>query len=286
MTLPVPDYELVIRPTRGWFNLDLADVWRHRDLLILLVYREFASKYRQTILGPLWFLLQPLLMSIVFAVIFGGIARIPTDNAPPLLFYLTGLLGWSYFAQTFQTTASTFLNNASMFGKVYFPRVVVPLSAVIANFLAFGLQLAVLLAFWVYFKFATPAGHAFGMDPIVLWLPLIVLQLAALSLGAGLWLSAVTTKYRDFAFLIPFIVQVWMYATPVIYPLTRVPAHWRWLAILNPMTMPTEAIRRMFLGTGEVTPAFVATSALVTVAMLMTGLIAFNRVERTVVDSI
>jgi lipopolysaccharide transport system permease protein len=279
-------HEQVIRPTSGWFDFDLADVWRHRDLLYLLVYREFASKYRQTVLGPLWFVLQPLLMSVVFAVIFGGVAHIPTDGAPPLLFYLCGLLGWSYFAQTFQTTAATFVTNAGLFGKVYFPRLVVPLATVIANFLAFGLQLAVLVAFWTYFKFATPAGHAFGLDMAIVWLPLVALQLAALSLGAGLWLSALTTRYRDFGFLVPFIVQVWMYATPIIYPLSRVPERWRWVATINPMTVPTEAVKLMFLGAGQVTPVYVAVCAAVTLLMLLGGVLVFSRVEKTFVDTI
>jgi lipopolysaccharide transport system permease protein len=283
---PTPAYELVIRPTAGWFDLDVSDVWRHRDLLALLVYREFASKYRQTVLGPVWFVAQPLLMSVVFAVIFGGIARIPTDGAPPILFYLAGLLGWSYVAQTFQSTASTFTNNAALFGKVYFPRLVAPLASAIANFLAFGLQLMVLLAFWAWFKFATPAGASFGLDPTLVWFPLVALQFAAVSLGAGLWLSAVTTRYRDFAFLVPFLTQVWMYATPVIYPLSRVPERWRWVAALNPLTVPTEAVKRMFLGTGQVTAADIAISAGVTVLLLVCGLLTFNRAQKTSVDTV
>lgn len=279
-------YELVIRPTRGWFDLDVAELWRHRDLLGLLVYREFAARYRQTVLGPAWFVIQPLLMSLVFAVIFGGVAHIPTDGAPPILFYLAGLLGWSYVAQTFQSTAATFTANAGLFGKVYFPRLVAPLATVIANFVAFGLQLAVLIGFWCWFKFATPSGRTFGLDAALVWFPLVAVQLAALSLGAGLWLSALTTKYRDFGFLVPFLLQVWLYATPVIYPLSRVPAHWRWLADLNPMSAPTEAIKLMFLGAGEVTAQSVALSVGVTLVLLVGGLALFNRVEKTFVDSV
>lgn len=286
MRLAAAPYERVIRPTRGWFALDVADVWRHRDLLGLLVYREFAARYRQTILGPAWFVIQPLLMSVVFAAVFGGIAHIPTNGVPPMLFYLAGLLGWNYLAQTFQATAATFTANAGLFGKVYFPRLVAPLSAVIANFIAFGLQLAVLIGFWVWFKFATPAGRGFGLDAALVWFPLIVVQLAALSLGAGLWLSALTAKYRDFSFLVPFLLQVWMYATPVIYPLSRVPTRWRWLAELNPMTMPVEAVRRMLLGAGEVSAPSVAVSAGVTLLLLVGGLAVFSRVEKTFVDTV
>src|SRR5262249_45103561 len=195
------DYELVIRPTRGWFALDLAEVWRYRDLLVLLVHRDFVAKYKQTILGPAWFVLQPLLMTVVFSIIFGEIAKIPTDGLPPILFYLAGLLGWNYFAQIFQNTSGTLVNNVELFGKVYFPRLVVPLSAVISNFFAFALQLATLLAIWIYFKLFTGAGELFGFSAGIIWLPLVILQIAALSLGVGLWLSALTAKYRDFAFL-------------------------------------------------------------------------------------
>jgi lipopolysaccharide transport system permease protein len=278
--------EIVIRPHNGWFDLDLADIWRHRDLLVILVEREFISKYRQTILGPAWFVLQPLLMTLVFAVVFGGVAHIPTDGVPPILFYLAGLLGWNYFAQTFQATASTFITNAGLFGKVYFPRLVVPLSTVIANFLAFALQLATLSVVWAYFKFLTPAGPGFGLDATLIWFPAVILQLAALSLGAGLWLSALTTKYRDLGFLVPFLIQVWMFATPVIYPLSRVPQRWRWVASLNPMTVPTEAIKRMLLGAGDVTAPFVAISVGVTLALVVSGLVLFNRVEKTFIDTI
>src|SRR5262245_5187246 len=245
------DYELVIRPTHGWLNLNLGDVWRYRDLLFLLVHRDFVARYKQTVLGPVWFIIQPLLTTVVFTVIFGKIAQIPTDGLPPMLFYLAGLLGWSYFAQTFQMTAGTLVSNAHLFGKVYFPRLVVPLSAVISNLLAFLLQLGTFLCFWVYYKF-TPAGDSIGFSGTVIAFPLVVLQIAALSLGVGLWLSALTAKYRDFAHLSSFIVQLWMYATPVIYPLSQIPGSWRWLAALNPMAMPVEAIKYVLLGQGTV----------------------------------
>jgi lipopolysaccharide transport system permease protein len=280
------DYELVIRPGAGWFDIDLVDVWRHRDLVVMLVAREFIAKYRQTVLGPAWFVLQPLLLTLMFAAVFGGVAHIPTDGVPPILFYLTGLVGWSYVAQTFQSTATTFVANAGLFGKVYFPRLVVPLATVIANFLAFGLQLATLALVWAWFKFATPAGATFGLDGSLVWFPAIVLQLAALSLGAGLWLSALTTRYRDFSVLTPFLIQLWMFATPVIYPLSRVPERWRWLFALNPMTAPTEALKRMLLGAGDVSPALVAASGAVTLALLVSGLALFSRVEKTFVDTV
>lgn len=280
------NYELVIRPTRGWFHLNLGDLWRYRDLLFLLVHRDFVAKYKQTILGPAWFILQPLLTTLVFTVIFGKVAKIPTDGLPLVLFYLAGLLGWSYFAQTFQTTSGTLIANAHLFGKVYFPRLVVPLSAVISNLLAFSLQLGTFLCFWGYYKFFTVAGASFGFSSAIVWLPLLMVQLAALSLGVGLWLSALTAKYRDFVHVSGFIIQIWMYATPVIYPLSQIPEKWRWLAVLNPMTMPVEAMKYMFLGQGIVIPTYLSVSLGMTGLLLLTGVLIFNKVERTFVDTV
>lgn len=280
------DYELVIRPTKGWLQVDFAEIWRYRDLLYLLVHRDFVAKYKQTILGPAWFVLQPLMMTFVFTIIFSRVARIPTDGLPPILFYLTGLLGWSYFAQTFQNASGTLVNNAALFGKVYFPRLIVPMAGVVSNLLAFGLQLGTLLVVWTGFKLFGDAGAKFHMTGAVFWLPLVVVQIAALSLGVGLWLTALTSKYRDFAFLTPIMVQIWMYATPVIYPLSQIPEKWRSLAALNPMVMPTETIRYMFLGQGSLSGGHMAISAGVTVLLLVTGLLVFNRVEKTFVDTV
>jgi lipopolysaccharide transport system permease protein len=280
------NYELVIRPTRGWVHLNLADIWRYRDLLLILVHRDFVAKYKQTILGPAWFILQPLLMTIVFTVIFGAVINIPTDGLPPVLFYFAGLLGWNYFAQTFQNTSGTLVNNAGLFGKVYFPRLIVPLAAVISNCMAFALQLATFLCIWAYFKIFTGAGATFGISLAIVWLPLILLQIAALSFGVGLWLSAMTAKYRDFTFLSSFIIQIWMYATPVIYPLSQIPEKWRWLAVLNPMAMPVETIKYMFLGQGLVIPAYLAVSVAITLLLLLSGVRVFNRIEKTFVDTV
>ena len=280
------DYELVIKPSRGWLHLNLRDLWGYRDLLFLLVHRDFVAKYKQTVLGPAWFILQPLLTTVVFTVIFGKVARIPTDGLPPVLFYLGGLLGWSYFAQTFQSASGTLVANADLFGKVYFPRLVVPLSAVISNLLAFALQLATFLCFWTYFKFFSAAGESFGFSGAIIVFPLVVLQIAALSLGVGLWLSALTAKYRDFIYLSGFIIQLWVYATPVIYPLSQIPEGWRWVAVLNPMTMPVETIKYMLLGRGIVVPFYVALSLAVTVVLLLSGVLVFNKIEKTFVDTI
>ena len=280
------NYEIVIRPTRGWFHLNLADLWRYRDLLFLLVHRDFVARYKQTILGPAWFVLQPLLTTVVFSIIFSGIAKIPTDGLPPILFYLTGLLGWNYFAQIFQSTSGTLVVNAGLLGKAYFPRLVVPLSAVISNLFALALQLATLLAVWVYFQLFTGAGGQFGFSVGIVWFPLVLVQVAALSLGAGLWLSALTAKYRDLAFLSGFMTQIWMYATPVIYPLSQIPEKWRWISALNPMTTPVEAIRVMFLGQGTIVIAYLAMSVATTIVLLLSGVLVFNKVEKTFIDTV
>ena len=280
------NYEIVICPTRGWLQLNLGEIWQYRDLLFLLVHRDFVAKYKQTILGPAWFVLQPLLTTVVFSIIFGEVAKIPTDGLPPMLFYLTGLLGWNYFAQTFQSTSGTLVANSGLLGKAYFPRLVVPLSAVISNFFAFALQLVTLLAVWIYFKLFTGAGGQFGFSVGIVWFPLVLVQVAALSLGVGLWVSAATAKYRDFAFLTGFIIQIWMYATPVIYPLSQIPAKWRWIAVLNPMTMPIEGIKVMFLGQGTVIVGYIAMSVATTIALLISGVLIFNKVEKTFVDTV
>jgi lipopolysaccharide transport system permease protein len=279
-------YELRIRPNRSWIRFDWIGVWEYRDLLFLLVRRDFISRYKQTVLGPAWFVIQPLLTTMVFTVLFGNVARMPTDGLPPMLFYLCGMQGWTYFANTFNTTSTTFTANSGLFGKVYFPRVVVPLSTVVSNLFAFAIQLATLLVFWMYFKYFTAAGAHFGMRWVMLALPLLIVQIGALSLGAGLWMSALTAKYRDFAQLSGFLVQIWMYATPVIFPLSLIPEKWRYLVVLNPMTMPVEGMKYMFLGQGDIDPFYFSISVIVTVAMFFSGLGVFQKVERTFVDSV
>jgi lipopolysaccharide transport system permease protein len=277
-------YELRIRPNRSWIKIDWPGLWEYRDLLFLLVRRDFVSKYKQTILGPLWFIIQPLITTIVFSVIFGGVAKIPTDGLPPTLFYLCGMLGWSYFANTFTSTSTTLVANAGLFGKVYFPRLVVPLSTVISNLFAFAIQLATFAVFWVYFKALTSSGSRFDLRWEVVALPLLVVQIGALSLGVGLWMSALTAKYRDFTHLSGFVVQLWMYATPVIFPLSMIPERWRWLVVLNPMTMPVESFKYIFLGQGSVDPLYLGISVVVSAAVVLSGLLIFQKVERSFVD--
>jgi lipopolysaccharide transport system permease protein len=276
-------FEIVLRPDAGWRSLELASLWQYRDLLSLLVWRDFVSKYKQTILGPLWFIIQPLCLTLVFTVIFGKIARLSTDGLPPVLFYLCGQLGWNYFAQNFSSNSATFVNNAGLFGKVYFPRLVVPLAALVSNLFAFAIQSATFVCFYIYFKYGRGAG-GFGMDWHVILLPLLVLQTAVLSLGVGLVMSALTAKYRDLTHLSALIIQVWMYATPVIYPLSEFPVQWRWAAALNPMTPIVEAFRLLLLGVGTVTPIHIACSIATTAGVTIAGLMLFNRIEKTFVD--
>jgi lipopolysaccharide transport system permease protein len=281
-----PDtFEIVLRPAAGWRTLELASIWQYRDLLSLLVRRDFVAKYSQTILGPLWFVIQPLCMTLVFTVIFGKVAGLSTDGVPPVLFYLCGQLGWNYFAQSFTTNSTTLLANAGLFGKVYFPRLIVPLASLVSNLFAFVIQAATFLCFYLYYRhWQGVAG--FGMDWRVVLLPLLLLQTALLSLGVGLAISALTAKYRDLTHVSALLIQVWMYATPVIYPLSAFPVKWRWLAAINPMTPMVEAYRLLLLGVGTVDPVHLTGSILTTVVIVVTGLLLFGRVEKKFVDII
>ena len=281
-----PDkFEIVLRPSTSWRSLELAGIWHYRDLLSLLVWRDFVSKYKQTILGPLWFVIQPLCMTLVFTVIFGSVAGLSTDGLPPVLFYLCGQLGWNYFAQNFSSNSATFVSNAGLFGKVYFPRLVVPLAALVSNLFAFLIQVATFACFYIYFKYGRGAG-GFGMDWHAFLLPLLVLQTAILSLGVGLVISALTAKYRDLTHVTALLIQVWMYATPVIYPLSAFPVKWRWVAAVNPMTPIVEAYRLLLLGVGTVEPMHMVGSIASTTIVVAAGLLLFSRVEKTFVDTI
>ena len=275
-----------IRARQRWLHLPLREIADYRDLLFLLVRRDFVAKYKQTLLGPLWFVIQPLLTTLIFTIIFGKVAKIPTDGLPPVLFYLCGLLGWTYFAQTFNTTSTTFVTNAPLFGKVYFPRLVVPLSVALSNLIALGLNLGIFLGFigyyWIFAGGGAPVQLGWGLAV----LPLLILQLAATALGAGLWVAALTAKYRDLTHLSAFMVQLLMYATPVIYPLSQIPGRWQWLVCLNPMAMIVENFRLLFLGQATASPALTLLSIGITMVVLATGVLLFQRTERTFIDTV
>ena len=278
--------EIIIEPNRSWFRIPWREIVQYRDLLYLLVRRDFVSKYKQTVLGPLWFVIQPLMTTLMFTVVFGKIAKIPTDRLPPMLFYLCGMLAWGYFAKCLGGTASTFVGNAHLFGKVYFPRLVVPLSVIVSNLMSFGIQLATFAAFWVYFKWFTAAGELIRPNLFILALPLLLVQTAAIGLGVGLWMSALSAKYRDFSYLADFMAQLWMYATPVVYPLSVVPERWRWVVALNPMAGIVESYRYALLGAGTVDPVYLGLSVLTTGLVLVSGLLVFSKVERTFIDTV
>lgn len=285
MSAPRP-YEIVVEPSRGWLNIRWEELWEYRDLLVLLVQRDFIARYKQTLLGPLWHIVQPVIMTLVFALIFGRIAGLPTDGIPTPLFYLCGLLAWNYFAQNITVGGATFINNAHLFGKVYFPRLIVPLAVVVANLIAFALQLIPFFSFLAFYKLTGDHAPTVEVSWRMLLIPLPLLHIAAFSFGVSLLMSASTAKYRDLIHLNQFIVQVWMFATPIIYPLSQVPEQWRWVAWANPMAAPVEAFRLLFLGRGTLPLPAVLCSVALTLVVLAVGLAAFQKVERTAVDSV
>jgi lipopolysaccharide transport system permease protein len=281
----IEKWDLVIGPDKGWLDLKLKDVWLYRDLVFHFVRRDFVTFYKQTILGPLWYIIQPLLTTLVFTIVFGKIARIPTDNIPPFIFYLSGTVAWGYFADCLKETSDTFITNSKIFGKVYFPRLTVPLSVVIISLVKFGIQFLLFLGFLVYFI----AGNA-PVKPkpnlFIFLLPLLLLQMATLGLGTGILISSMTTKYRDIKFLIGFGLQLWMYATPVVYSVSVVPERFRFFYMLNPVASIVETFRYAFLGKGVVNGADMLISWAVTILLLFLGIIIFNRVDKTFMDTV
>jgi lipopolysaccharide transport system permease protein len=277
------DWTTIIRPVSGWFDLHLSELWRYRDLIGLFVRRDFVATYKQTILGPLWFLIQPLFSTIVFTIIFGKIARIPTDGLPPMLFYMAGIVSWNYFATCLNSTSDTFVSNANIFGKVYFPRLAVPISVVITSLLTFSIQFMLFLSFWAYFYMQ---GSAINPTLWILITPLLVLQMALLGLGIGILVSSMTTKYRDLKYILGFGVQLWMYATPVVYPMSQISEKWQWLFILNPMAAIVETFRYAFLGAGSVKIGQLATSMSITCIILIIGIILFSKIEKSFMDTV
>jgi lipopolysaccharide transport system permease protein len=280
------EWDLVIEPQNSLFELHLKDVWRYRDLLWLLVKRDFVSFYKQTILGPLWFFIQPLFTTIIFTFIFGNLAGLSTDGLPQPLFYMAGITAWNYFADCLTKTSTVFRDNANIFGKVYFPRLIMPLSIVVSNLVRFGVQMLLFFVMMAYYFIFNDVGVKFYMNAYVLLFPILVLLMALLGLGLGLIITAMTTKYRDLAFLITFGVQLMMYATTVIYPLSAAPAKYKWLIELNPMTGIIEAFRFGFLGEGVLTINSLGYSVLMTIFSLIIGVVVFNKTEKTFVDTV
>lgn len=288
----VIQWDDVITPEKPIFDLKLREVWRYKDLLYLIVKRDFIALYKQTILGPIWFFLQPLLMSLMFTVVFGNLAGIPTDGIPKMVFYLSGLTVWTYFSEVFKKTSTTFKDNQNLFGKVYFPRVVAPLSITITNILRFFIQLSLFLGFYFYYMFVE--GVPMQPNAYLLLLPVLLLMLAALSMGLGLIVTSFTTKYRDLVFLLQFGIRMGMYATPVIIPLSQwleKYANYKWLALVNPVTSIIETFRYGFIGQGAFQDTsllwkYLAYSAVVTLVTLLLGVAIFNRTEKNFMDTV
>ena len=279
------EYKIVITSKRGLFDLQLTDLWNYRDLLFLFVKRDFKTFYKQTILGPLWFFIQPLITTLVFAVIFNRIAKIPTDEIPPNLFYMSGIIAWNYFSSCLMLTSSTFTSNAAIFGKVYFPRIIVPLSNVISALAKFLVQLIMFLGFYFYY-IATGNDQIAPKFETLIFIPLMILQMALLGQGLGMIISSMTTKYRDLSYLVSFGTQLLMYASPIVYPLSVVPEKYKILIIANPMTPIIEGFRQAFIGQGSFQISMFLVSLSITIATFLVGIIIFNRVEKSFIDTV
>ena len=279
-------YEIIVEPSHGWWSFKWKEFWDYRDLLVLLVQRDFTSRYKQTVLGPIWFILQPIMTMFIFVVMFGRVAKIPTDGIPGPLFYLCGLLAWQYFQQNIITGGATFVNHAPLFGKVWFPRLIVPLSTILSNLISFALQLGPFFAFLLYYKCIArnaPGVH-FGFGALLVLIPLF--QLVLLSAGVSLCMASATAKYRDLMHLNQYIVQLWMFASPTVLSLSLIRERSPWLVWLNPVSVPVESFRLYLLRRGSVLPIEACVSWLWTFVILMAGIALFQRVERTVVDSV
>jgi len=276
-------WDLVIKPKYDWFDLRLSAIWQYRDLLILFVKRDFISIYKQTILGPLWFFLQPVLTTLVFTLVFGKIAKIPTDGLPPVLFYMAGVVAWNYFADCLTNTSAVFLKNSNLFGKVYFPRLIVPLSIVLTSLLKFGVQfllfLLVLLFYWY-------SGTDINPNRFVVVTPILLLIMAGIGLGFGMIISSLTAKYRDLQFLVSFGVQLMMYITPVVYPLSFLSEKYKWLILINPMTSVIEFFKYAYLGEGVVNFFHLVYSFCFMLVIVFAGLLVFQKIEKNFMDTV
>ena len=277
------NWDLVIKPHSKWYDLRLGEMLRYKDLLLLFVRRDFVSLYKQTILGPLWFFIQPIITSITFTVIFGNLAKISTDGLPQILFYMCGVTLWNYFSETLTKTSDTFTANANIFGKVYFPRMIVPLSVVVSNLIKLGVQFLLFIAIWIFFLVKEDTVHP---NSTLLLVPFLIVLMGFLGLSMGILISSMTTKYRDLKFLVVFGVQLMMYASPIVYPLSIVPEKYRWLILANPVTSIIETFKYAFLGVGEFSWMHLAYSFAVTCFLFVIGLVVFHRVEKSFMDTV
>jgi len=272
-----------ITPRKSLFELKLNEVWSYRDLFVLFVKRDITVTYKQTVLGPLWFFIQPLLTTLMFMLVFGKIAGIPTDGVPSILFYMGGITIWNYFSDCLRLTSDTFVKNSGLFGKIYFPRIVTPLSVVASNLVKFGIQLILFLGVFFYYYFTTTKIQP---NITLLLLPVNIIILAIMALGFGLIISAMTTKYRDLTFLIQFGIQLWMYITPVIYPISQIPEKYRWAIMANPVSSIVESFKYGFTGSGSFSLRGIVYSAIFSIVLFLISVAVFNRTEKTFMDTV
>lgn len=273
----------IIKPKTGWFDINLKELFQYKDLITMFVKRDFKTLYKQTILGPLWIIINPLLTTVMFTIVFGNIANISTDGMPQIVFYMLGTTVWTYFSTSLTKTATTFTGNAAIFGKVYFPRLVTPIATVASGLINFAVQFIMFLCFAIYFYIVGAPIHP---NIYILLTPLLLVELAALALGFGIIISSLTTKYRDLAVLVTFGVQLWMYATPVVYPASQLGGKLKTLMMLNPVSPIVEAFRYAFLGSGEMPWTFLGISVVSTFIIMFIGVILFSRVEKTFMDTV
>lgn len=273
----------IIKPKTGWFDINLKELFQYKDLITMFVKRDFKTLYKQTILGPLWIIINPLLTTVMYTIVFGNIANISTDGMPQIVFYMLGTTVWTYFSTSLTKTATTFTGNAAIFGKVYFPRLVTPISTVVSGLINFGVQFVMFLCFAIYYYIVGAPIHP---NIYILLTPLLLVELAALALGFGIIISSLTTKYRDLAVLVTFGVQLWMYATPVVYPASQLGGKLKTLMMLNPVSPIVEAFRYVFLGSGEMPWTFLGISVVSTFVIMFIGVILFSRVEKTFMDTV
>lgn len=277
------NWTTVIKPKTGWLDINLKELFQYKDLITMFVKRDFKTLYKQTILGPLWIIINPLLTTIMFTIVFGNIANISTDGMPQIVFYMLGTTVWTYFSTSLTKTAATFTGNAAIFGKVYFPRLVTPISTVISGLINFAVQFVMFVGFAIYFYIKGAPIHP---NICILIAPILLVQLACLSLGFGIIISSLTTKYRDLAVLVTFGVQLWMYATPVVYPASQIGGKLKTLMMLNPVSPIVESFRYAFLGSGSIPWNFLGISVITTLVVLFIGVVLFSRVEKTFMDTV
>ena len=275
-------WDSVIESKQSLFDINLKELWHYRDLLVLFVRRDFVTVYKQTILGPLWFFIQPLLTTITFTIIFGNVAQLSTDGAPKIIFYMAGITLWNYFSTCLTTVSGVFNANASIFGKVYFPRLIMPLTIVISNLMKFGVQFLLFIGFVVYFAFQ----NQIQPNNWILLTPVVIVLMAVISMGIGLILSSMTTKYKDLNQLIGFGVQLFMYATPVIYPSSSVPQNYQWVVELNPLVGLFDYMRYAYLGVGNFNFSNLVYPSIFSIVILAIGILVFNKTQKTFMDTV